>query len=201
MKTINQLFRKKTWLIYGVMIMFVSFISGCQKDEMPQMNNSSETENSSMERNSQQLENTISYEMLSINHNKMFSTLPDYKVTLQSNGSVIFEGRKNTAFIGITKLMVPIETANEIRDLYLSLHLGKSADQPVNIDLPINTTTFKANFGKMAVSRNDYNSSRDPEMQKLIQARIETEKMLGIERLVYTQRNINDLKDNPASEK
>jgi len=191
MKTTKQNIINRREILSFFLIVTSSFIllTGCQKDEMPQVSNTT-NENQAIERLSNTSnENVIGkpFTVLEINHVAMFSALPDYKIQLMSDNKAIYIGRKNTAVLGQVQMDVNPKIAAQIRAMYIKANLLQMATLELNIDLPINTTTFRANLSSDLITRIDYNKGTLKELRE------KTEQLLNISNLVNLHRKLSDI--------
>jgi len=199
MKTLALNFGKMSRAL-SLLILGTSFflLAGCQKEEMAQPNSSSDEASAAMSKLGLQamddaaLENT--FVLLNIDHSSGTSNQPSYRVQVQSNGIVMFIGRKNTAFLGEKQLFVDQQRLAEIKSTLNAAWMDEMKILPFIADLPIVSTTYRANNHTEAITRFDYD-----EMNKsasLISLREKLEKMLGISKYVITTKSRTDLELN-----
>jgi hypothetical protein len=171
-------------------IMIVFIFSSCSKDELlPASPPSSATSHTVTGEQVQPAENPVnlSYQAITINHIAARTSLPDYEVTVYSDGNVIFEGRRNTAFTGTKNFKIDERTFSMLTDMFVSSHLfdvpQAAGSVPVSelADVPEVLTTF-TNGNHPAITLTDYNDTHA--MPELISLRTHAEDLLNIDHLI-----------------
>gem|GEM_PF-5593203 len=161
------------------LLMFMFF--ACQKDDT--MQPSAQTSSAPIEKTIPVNPTALPYEIIKINHISPRGLVPDYEMTLSTNLTVRFEGRRNTAYQGVKILKTDERTYAMLKYMYESSHLFDVPSASVNngmADQPVVYTSF--NNGTQMITLTDYNTG-DP--AKLYELRQRTEMMLGITLLVY----------------
>ncbi|MFI5219658.1 MAG: DUF6438 domain-containing protein [Bacteroidia bacterium] len=128
------------------------------------------------------------YEMLKINHIAGRSILlPDYEVTVNSDLSVIFVGRRNTATLGKAAFTIEEKIFLSLKDMFESSHLfvptANDANNIPHADLPYVLTSFSN--GNFTVTLTDDGMGTNRQLYAL---RLKAEEMLHISVLVYGDR-------------
>ena len=174
-------------------ILLISFflLNGCQKDETPYVNNGDVTTTNDMQNARVSKNNNEGpFALLLINHSAARTNLPDYSVTVMSDGAIIFNGRRNTRFIGTHKYSASSSLIDALTRIYVKNRFSEIEELPFIFDLPSNSTSFRMDANSEIITRLDYNN---PASNKLINLRIKTEELLKISHLVYKDRNWNDI--------
>ena len=164
-------------LLIAAMIPLFILVS-CRKSEIPTP--VAENESFSGFRLSHQAE--PAFNVIEIDHQAFRSHLPDYKVTVQSNGMIIFEGRRNVTVMGKRFFEVPKSTMKFLEEVikeegFFSIH----SQLVLHPDSPYSLTSIRMNRNERFKSLADDNSG--PE--KLIRIRSAIESILEIERFVH----------------
>jgi hypothetical protein len=133
--------------------------------------------------NIQQPVNPDLFNVIIIDHQSARSRLPDYKVTVRSDGLVIFEGRNNVRIrervsFPLTDITLPalVEIFDQGR------FYGIVSDIVIRPDLPYVATTFQPALERRPVTKID-NYQDSP--AALIGIRTMVEELLGIHKFVY----------------
>jgi hypothetical protein len=186
-KTIKLTSQIPRTLIGIVMIVFI--FSSCSKDELFQASSTASASHTVTGAQVQPAANPVnlSYQAITINHLAARTTLPDYEVTVYSDGNVIFEGRRNTAFIGTKNFKIDERTFSKLTDMFSSSHLFDVPQAAGSVpgselaDVPEVLTSF-TNGIHPPVTLTDYNDSHA--MPELISLRTRAEALLNIDYLI-----------------
>ncbi|HKR05604.1 MAG TPA: DUF6438 domain-containing protein [Bacteroidia bacterium] len=184
MNTIKSTTKFRT--LFGISVI-VFMLSACSKDESMQPSSSS-TDNA--------MKNALPYEMIKIDHMAGRSVLPDYQVTVYSDQRVVFEGRRNTAFIGKKTFTMDSESS-VLKNLFESSGLfdrsvpsgvSANANDIIQADIPTVLTSY--NNGSYTVTLKDYN---DPYAKSnLYNVRVKAEDLLNISSLIVNKYEVFD---------
>ena len=193
MKNLETTSAKKfrNFSITSFILVFLLFFSACQKDELASTNNAVQANNENLSRQKQSADQSP-FNLITIDHSAAQTHLPDYSVTISSDGTILFNGRRNTAVAGKVQFKAPQKIMTQLRVLFTEANLADMENLPSIPDLPSIATSFKAATNAETVTRIDYNNSNPRE---LIQLRTKTETLLKISTLVVKPRNLNDIPD------
>ena len=164
----------------------VVLFTGCQKDAMPTVSSNDQNQ-SSVERIKPTAQ---SFTIIVIDHSSARTELPSYKVEIKANGDGMFDGRKNTAFIGSKEFHVSSAMMQEIKNMFIESKFSEIESMTFANDLPIVSTSFRMDNASEFITKLDYTQS--DKASRLIELRTNIEEMLGISQFVNSKRNIND---------
>jgi hypothetical protein len=191
---------KITGIITGLVVVGVLsfFLKACEKDELPQINNtntSSENKLSQAAPTNEEVDKLAFYPVLTIEHSAAQTKLPDYAVQLNSNGTGLFTGRRNTAFIGEKKLQVSADVVKLIIERFNAENFSAMESVASIPDMPGTTTGYKADEKSEMVIKVDLGQKKVS--ARLMDLREYAEQMLNIRGFVYGARDLNNIQDNP----
>jgi hypothetical protein len=191
---------KITGMILCIFIICSSilFLTGCQKEELTQLNNTTENEGTSLAKIAQNTNYSV-YTIVNIEHFGSRTITPEYSIELRSDGIATFEGKRFTAFTGIKKFKVSLDLVDDIQAIFINGKFSKIPTLPLTMDLATITTTFKSGPDANKIIKTDYNNLNDSKM--LITLRENVESLLNISSLVTKKRNIDDLQVGQGTEK
>jgi hypothetical protein len=172
MKNSNLLSRSLKSISTFIILLAVMFLTGCQKEEMPEMQTTS---------NNQSTAKITGFTIITIDHLGGEFNQPDYKVEVISDGTVLFTGRKNTAIIGKAKYKVGPETIKNLMGLFSNGRLRNVYEFPYFKNKSAVITTFKESLGVDNITRIDYNGIKPAD---LIDLRTQAEQILKITKYV-----------------
>ncbi len=193
MKNLETTSAKKlrNFSLASFLIVFLLFLSACQKEELASTNSSVQANNENLARQKQPADQSP-FTLITIDHSAAQTHLPDYSVTIRSDGNILFNGRRNTAVSGKVEFKAPQKVMTQLRVMFTEANLSDMENLPSVPDLPSIATTFKAATNAEAITRIDFNHNNPRE---LIQLRTKTETLLKISTLVIKPRNLNDIQD------
>jgi hypothetical protein len=126
------------------------------------------------------VEESRAYTLLSIDHLNSNTDLPSYRIAVRSDGTVIFQGRKNTGVTGTHQFFICQDTVEKLRMLFLGNRFSEIEKLPTYFYLPYTSTSFREDSDSYIVSRIDYNEKP----ARLIGLRQEAEDLLMISRFI-----------------
>ncbi|MFI5220067.1 MAG: DUF6438 domain-containing protein [Bacteroidia bacterium] len=177
LKSKNRTAKNGISLLIAAMLPLFILVS-CQKTEEP-MPVSNEASHSNLRLSNQP---EVPFTLIEIDHQALRSHLPDYKVTVQSNGMIIFEGRRNVTVMGKRYFEVPKSTLIILEEIFkedgfyaIQSHLVLHPDAPYVL------TSFRMYRDARLKTLADDNSN--PE--SLIRIRSAVEEVLEIQRYVH----------------
>lgn len=195
MKTLNLQPESKfiSFSFFVLLYAVFNLMTGCQKEEMAPSSLATQevasipdhTINTAISRL-----HTLSvpFTMLVIDHSSAQTDLPSYSVELLSNGLVNFTGRENTNFTGKKCLQAGAGIFSFVKSYMKENKFEQLENLTIIPDLPIITTSFRDEAGKEFIQKLDYNQVKQ---SRLIEMRNTMEQMLGITRLVSTNRGFS----------
>ena len=190
MKTQAQLQKN----LAALMITSALFFTGCQKDDLASIQSEDAANRSEVSRKGSE---TVAFTMVTINHQAAQTNGRSYKIEIRNDGTVLFTGRKNTAFIGEKKFKVSPGITVNLLKMFGESNFQEIELLPYTPDLALIETSFQPDQNSEAITRIDYNNGK---LMKLVELREQTEAMLDINNLIYTKRDINSLKVNMAQQ-
>ena len=128
----------------------------------------------------------IVFRSIEINHMAGLSMLPDYSVTVYSDGIGVFEGRRGVRNTGVIKFKIPIEALLYINDLCSQVNFLNFKSAQLVPDMPMVATSYlPSNPGPDMLPRTvmDNNSNYPPD---LIYFRTKVEEVLHISPFINT---------------
>ncbi len=176
----------------------ILILTGCQKEELAQLNNTTESSGTALAKMAQNTNNLV-YNILRIEHFGSRTITPEYSIELRSDGIATFEGKRFTAYTGTKKFNVSLDMVDEIKGLFMQGKFPMIQNLPLTMDLATVTTSFKSGPDATVIVKTDYNNLNDSQM--LITLRENAERLLNISSLVTKRRNIDDVQARQGSEK
>lgn len=154
------------------------FMAGCQKEESAQPGSDSKDYNHLKQAGPP----LATFAFITIDHYAANTSLPDYSVSVKSNGIVVFEGKRNVAYMGRLQFEVPPSTINNLKDLFIHSNFFNMRDEIIwSPDLPINSTTY-------AIDRSDGGiktlHDRESKPAELVALREKAESLLHISKYI-----------------
>lgn len=170
----------------------ILFLASCQKEDMMQPS----------------VQNVVSakainppsaihapYAMVTIEHLPGHGLGPNYKVTLLSDGSALFEGRQNVPVIGTVKFSIFKERLAYIKNMFEAAHFFSIKDDIyIYPDAPTFLTTYCN--GEVSKTLKDMDTGIP---QILIQLRRTTEGIMQVDRFLAVKKPIHDKSSKPVS--
>jgi hypothetical protein len=191
MKTSNNI-RKNNISLASLALISILFMAGCGKDDVVIPQGKDQAKGIDIPRQIQPADQSASadqfdlFGLIQIDHSSARTSMPDYVVTVRSDASVVFEGRRNCAVNEIREFQA---SAVMMRKLILIYYESKFYSIEDNLslaaDLPMVTTTCSGAELKGSRSLIDYYGS-DP--AALIQFRTKVEEALDIAKLVGSKK-------------
>ena len=178
MKTPNNKSKQNQKGILNFFLLIASFVmlAGCAKFEPLQPASSVQTPNQKIG-SVHRIPPSI---MLSIEHNCIETSQPDYSVMLFTDGAVVFAGRNNVSFIGRIMYKTDHATVLYIKNLFESAHFFQIQGLSLNaLDAPYAITTYTNEWNSKKLI--DFNNGTP---QMLIQIRSKAEEKLGVAKYI-----------------
>lgn len=160
-------------------------ITSCQKEELqqPSAYNSS-SQGSTMNDQAKELP-AMAFTSIKIDHIAANTSLPDYSITINSNGTAAYDGRRNVRVKGKVKLSISIEQLSYINSVCNRTNFFQLKGSEHQIfDMPSVETTYVIWKRQLALS--DYNG----QPEELASFRNKIEKTLDISNLINTSSYI-----------
>jgi hypothetical protein len=154
-----------------LLMMFVLLFAACQKDDAVQPS-SSITSSSDIRIASPS--GFTTFATIKIDHQPTRGTVPDYMVTIYSNATAEFIGRRNVAVLGKTVFSIDAPTMVLLQNLYGGF-FNINVKVPAVPDAPVTFTTY--NNGRESATLVDYNAGIP---EPLIKLREQTENLIHI---------------------
>ena len=146
MKTSNLKIRKVKYGFSILSLAFVSvfFLASCSKDELPQPS-AGNTAVANVEMKQIAPPIVYAFTVIAIDHQAGRNRLPDYRVTVKSDGTVLFEGRRNVVVRGKVSFTIGAGRLSELIAVFKNGGFMKMKDQlDLNPELPRVATSFSA---------------------------------------------------------
>ena len=149
-------------------IVLVLFVSSCKKDDLTSTNSgnssSSDVARQALQNNDQQAAYGTSFQqvaeqtvMMRINHIAARSQFPDYSITIKFDGTIIFEGRRNVAFIGTKEWKLAGDKFMNVKQLFDHSGFNSIEDRlSLLADAPMVATTWCASSVQLPRTLIDY---------------------------------------------
>ena len=146
MKTQSSNTAKSRLATLTIIIMLAFAFNSCQKDETPVLE-TTPAENhqfpvETINRSATTANTALAVVMVKIEHLAIKSSQADYMVTLYTDGTIIFNGRKNVKYTGIARLQATTESMLSISALIRNSNFfTMSQSTKFAEDLPVTITT------------------------------------------------------------
>lgn len=145
MKTTHTSISKMKSAILGLTL-FIStglLLTSCQKEESQPPSSDSNSSQTSAANNSSKESPTMAFTSIKIDHIAAKSLLPDYSVTVNSNGTATYEGRRNVYIKGNVDFKITSSSLWEINNVCMGTNFFKMRGGYNSIpDMPGVETTF-----------------------------------------------------------
>lgn len=167
-------FKSLTTAISILSAAFVFTLTSCQKDELPLVTRATSPQ---IDQAAAPVDPTTQrFQMISIDHNSGPARAADYNVTIMSDGQFIFEGRKNTATIGIRTINLSKEMMGTLKEYFSGDNFEGINQGPVSNDLATLTVSYKEDILKGVTTR----TANEISQSKLITFNKKLEEILNV---------------------
>jgi len=160
-------------------------ITSCQKEEWQQQQ--SDTNSSPRSNFNQQAKESpaMAFTSIKIDHIAAMSLLPDYSIIINSNGTAIYEGRRNVRVKGIVELRITDKELWYINSVCMRTSFFQLKGGESNVpDMPSVETTYI--IWKRQFTLSDYNG----QPEELASFRSKIESALNLSKLINTSTYI-----------
>lgn len=125
------------------------------------------------------------FSMITIDHIAARTHAPDYCVTVKSDATVIFEGRRNVALVGTKEWKLNAEQFHALKDMFEHSGFNSIEDNlSLLADVPMVSTTWSNSLADFSRTLIDYNQGYP---EALISLRNKAEDMLDLSKYVNRQ--------------
>ncbi|MFI5220068.1 MAG: DUF6438 domain-containing protein [Bacteroidia bacterium] len=180
MKTLKSKFQKTGIAIF--LSLFIIVMAGCSKEESPQpLTGTSAVAGADLRQIGPPPPIARPFVMITIDHQAMRSFLPDYSVTVYSDGTVLFAGRKNVGTLGKVSFSVDQSKLKEVLSVFKQMEFYSiRSDRQINPDVPRTLTSLAES--KTSRVKTLVDDNREP--GKLVNLRKTVEWVLQIDQYV-----------------
>jgi len=188
MKTSNNLSDSNSIYLTAFMMAFFFIFTSCQKENIV-VSSSGNIKTISLQKHAasgkKDQSQDLFFQLLKIDHSGAGTYLPDYSVTVRSDGHVTFIGRKYVGYIGKKEFDLTDEKYFELTSLLNErgfYHITDNLQLNDDVNIPVNATTYRASLSANELTLIDFNKGYPAD---LIQLRMQAEWILDLSYYIY----------------